>query len=321
MNIFKCERCGFTSKYRSNFIRHLKRKFTCDSKLSNININIIKEQYGLIKNITKKTENIEKIKTETIKKETTTETEKIQNQIEQIQNLIEQNKIKKEVKKCKFCNRDFTTRQALSKHMKYNCKVKNIDYWKKCYKQSEEEKNTLEKEKLTLEKEKIKLMKQIEILLTKVGNNNITTINNNTQNNNIIIKNFGEENISYLTDYFFTNLLTNSNTVSSIPTIVKEIHCNKQHPENMNIKILNKKTPFINVYKEDKWQQQDKKKTIQKIVNKNFKILDSKYNADNIKNSLSKNNKNEYDHFKKELINNKQFVNNIVKNTEKVLEV
>ena len=29
-------------------------------------------------------------------------------------------------------------------------------------------------------------------------------------------------------------------------------------------------------YKEDKWQQQDKKKTIQKIVNKNFKILDSK---------------------------------------------
>ena len=31
---------------------------------------------------------------------------------------------------CKFCNQEFTTRQALSKHLKLTCKVKNIDYWK-----------------------------------------------------------------------------------------------------------------------------------------------------------------------------------------------
>ena len=161
-------------------------------------------------------------------------------------------------------------------------------------------------------------MKQIEILLTKVGNNNITTINN-TQNN-IIIKNFGEENVSYLTDYFFKNLLKSNNSIQTIPSIVKQIHCNKEHPENMNIKILNKKTPFINVYKEDKWQQQDKKKTIQKIVNKNFNLLDSKYNDGEIQKTLSKNNKKEYSNFKNELTTNKYLVNNIVKNTEKVLE-
>ena len=161
-------------------------------------------------------------------------------------------------------------------------------------------------------------MKQIEILLTKVGNNNITTINN-TQNN-IIIKNFGEENVSYLTDFFFKNLLKSNNSIQTIPTIVREIHCNNEHPENMNIKILNKKTPFINVYKEDKWQQQDKKKTIQKIVNKNFNLLDSKYNDDNINKTLSKNNKKEYSNFKNELTTNKYLVNNMVQNTEKILE-
>ena len=224
----------------------------------------------------------------------------------------------KKHKICKFCSQEFTTRQALSKHLKMACKVKNADYWKKCYKQSQEEKITLEQEKLNLEKEKINLMKQIEILLTKVGNNNITTINN-TQNN-IIIKNFGEENVSYLTDFFFKNLLQSNNSIQTIPTIVREIHCNKEHPENMNIKILNKQTPFINVYKEDKWQQQDKKKTIQKIVNKNFNLLDSKYNNNNIQKTLSKNNKKEYSDFKNELTTNKYLVNNIVKNTEKVLE-
>ena len=47
-----------------------------------------------------------------------------------------------------------------------------------------------------------KLVKQIETLLTKVGNNNNTTI---TNNNNIIIRNFGNENISYLNNNFFRN--------------------------------------------------------------------------------------------------------------------
>ena len=68
----------------------------------------------------------------------------------------------------------------------------------------------------------------------------MTTINN-TQNN-IIIKNFSEENVSYLTDFFFKNLLQSNNSIQTIPTIVREIHCNKTS-ENLNIKILNKKTP------------------------------------------------------------------------------
>ena len=52
-----------------------------------------------------------------------------------------------------------------------------------------------EKEKIERDKREKELMKQIELLLTKVGNT--TTINNN-----IIIRNFGEENVSYLTDTF-----------------------------------------------------------------------------------------------------------------------
>ena len=62
-------------------------------------------------------------------------------------------------------------------------------------------------------------MKQIEILLTKVGNNNVTNI----QQNNIIIRNFGEEDISYLTENYFKKLFENQKPVNTIPTIVKNL--------------------------------------------------------------------------------------------------
>ena len=48
--------------------------------------------------------------------------------------------------------------------------------------------------------------------------------------------------------------------------------------------------------------------------------MDSKYNDGEIQKTLSKNNKKEYSNFKNELTTNKYLVNNIVKNTEKVLE-
>ena len=214
---------------------------------------------------------------------------------------------------CEFCKKKFTTRQALSKHVNHHCKIKNVDYWKNCFKQSE-------KEKQSLEKDKMNLIKQIEKLLTKVGNNNITTINNNNiQQNNIIIRSFGDENLNYLSNSFFKELIS-KNSFDSIPNMVKQIHFNNDHPENMNIKIVNKKTPFIDVFKGDKWYKQDKKSTIQKIVTKNFNLLDSKYNEDTIQNELTEDSKDSYENYKDQLQNNKKLVSNIVKNTEKILE-
>ena len=103
--------------------------------------------------------------------------------------------------------------------------------------------------------------------------------------------------------------------------MVKEIHFNDNHPENMNIKILNTKTPFIDVFKGDKWHKEDKKTTIQKIVTKNFNLLDSKYNDNNIQKELTEDKKESYNNYKIQLQNNKKLVSNIVKHTEKILEV
>ena len=40
---YTCFRCGYTNKIKSNFIKHLNRKFTCEPKLNDISIDKIYE--------------------------------------------------------------------------------------------------------------------------------------------------------------------------------------------------------------------------------------------------------------------------------------
>ena len=46
---FLCDRCGYTTIRRSNFINHLDRKRTCKPIKNNILIEEIKEKYGFEK--------------------------------------------------------------------------------------------------------------------------------------------------------------------------------------------------------------------------------------------------------------------------------
>jgi len=154
-----------------------------------------------------------------------------------------------------------------------------------------------------------KLVKQIETLLTKVGNNN-TTINNN-----IIIRNLGNENISYLTDTFFKKLIY-AGPFASIPRIVKRIHFNEKHPENMNLKIKDKDQPFISVFEENEWKQKNRKDTIKEIVNDKFELIDEKY--EEVKDGFDDNKKQIYKLYKNR-VQQEDRIDDILDFTEKVI--
>ena len=80
--------------------------------------------------------------------------------------------------------------------------------------------------------------------------------NTNSNNNTIIINNYGDENTKYITKEFIVNLLANK-PFKAIPEMIKHTHFNKEHPENQNIKITNKKEPYVKIMKDNKWLYQD----------------------------------------------------------------
>ena len=59
--------------------------------------------------------------------------------------------------------------------------------------------------------------------------------------------------------------------------MIKHTHFNKEHPENQNIKITNKKEPYVKIMKDNKWELQDRKNTITDLIDKqHIKISDEK---------------------------------------------
>jgi hypothetical protein len=135
-----------------------------------------------------------------------------------------------------------------------------------------------------------KLEETVEKLLIECSNNNNKTSNktlnnnnhntnslNTTNNNNtIIINNYGEEDTKYITSDFILKLLKNK-PFKAIPEMIKHTHFNKEHPENQNIRITNKKEPYVKIRKDNKWELQDRKNTITDLIDKqHIKISDEK---------------------------------------------
>ena len=114
---------------------------------------------------------------------------------------------------CQFCEKTFTRKTGLTKHLKC-CKYKKICENKK-------------------DNEIIELKKMVEKLLVETkGNTNITNNTNNMNNshnttNNIInINNYGDEDTKYITSDYILNLLKYK-PAKAIPELIKHTHFNE----------------------------------------------------------------------------------------------
>ena len=136
--------------------------------------------------------------------------------------------------------------------------------------------------------EKKEFRKQIELLLTKVGN---TTINN-TQN--IQLNSYGKEDLSHITDNLKTNLI--KMPYGMIPKLIEEVHFNDQKPENKNIVLTNKNDNKIKIFTGSKWIYKNKNETIKDLVDGKYFILDTHY--DRMFEKLDEKNKEVYSKFR-----------------------
>ena len=246
MTIYKCDKCNVITENNYDFQKHLKTK----KHLKNM---------GELDN----NENTSDIPLYT--------------------SNIPSDTISEDMFECDFCNATFKHKSGKYRHQNNNCKVKKsqiaiIEEMKSQMREQEVRHSEQMREQEVRHSEEIRefrkeLMKITEIALSKPSGGNRNC--NNTTNNNIIINAYGKEDISFLKDKDFLEMLNSSGT--SVQTLVKKIHFNEEHPENKNVKITNRKQPYAKVYNGDKWLLKDKKETISDLVEDKMNILDSKF--------------------------------------------
>jgi len=172
------------------------------------------------------------------------------------------------------CGSEFTRKDNLKVHIKNYCKnildlsnnedqkllnlKKQLDYVKKIREEDQRHINNL--------------TNQVGYLLSKVGD----TYNNTY---NIVINPFGKENTSYITTDYIKKLIE-SGPYFSIPRLLKYLHFNPNHKENNNIKITNRKQPYVQIYNGEKWLLQNKKEAIENISDTAYTLLNEHYEGD-----------------------------------------
>ena len=114
----------------------------------------------------------------------------------------------------------------------------------------------------------IESSKAIAVTNNTHTNNTMTNSNNTT---NININNYGFENVQYLKKNYLNNLV--HSVFTAIPRLIKKIHFNDKHPENQNIKITNKKEPYIRVRQNNEWLLKNKKEILEDLIDCKYMIL------------------------------------------------
>ena len=165
-----------------------------------------------------------------------------------------------------YCDKTFTRKDSLTRHLKDRCKKKVKVF------------NDLENMLIDMTQMK-NLFKDTQSII----------INNNQKiiNNNIVVNNFGNENLEYLSDKMIGNLLAYPK--SCIPKLIKQIHFNPDHPENHNIRIKNKKLKYAEVKENNQWKLKHKKTVLDDLVDFGYITLEEfKDDKDNLDELLIK---------------------------------
>ncbi len=222
--MYKCERCGYTTEYKSNLKNHFKRKKICPPILSDTSIETLKLKINqkLIKTdrINQNGENVS-TNVSTNSKNVSTNVSTVSTNVSTNVSTVSTNvstvstNVSTKEYKCQFCNKIFKHRQSKYNHELKYCKFKNNSENSLC-KESEDISKNLKKIGKDL-KNIGKYLKDIgkdpknigkdpkDILIEKLMQENLELIDKvgNINNIQININNYGNENLDYLTTRFY----------------------------------------------------------------------------------------------------------------------
>jgi hypothetical protein len=164
--------------------------------------------------------------------------------VSNVSNVSKQVSIEADSLTCQFCRKSFKHRSSKSRHVRFCTSRHNHDI-----EQGETDIEVLKKEILNL---KMELQTKTNITHTTVNQINNGVINNN----NITINAFGQEDVSYISGHpnfqrFMVKCIKQSTQGVCEYMLKKHFHPN--HPENHNIRKLNRKDNFIEYFDGRNW--------------------------------------------------------------------
>ena len=308
MVLYECQVCNFSTNLNSNFKRHLKTQ-KHQKRISNEN------NYG-----------VDNLKTQNYSKKDPKETQK--------RPVLAKKETQKRPKKtrpgpnigkiesnqeffCENCEKSFKNKTHLYRHIKHRCRGK-------LYKTDEitELKNIIQEQKKIYQdekKEKEQLFEYIGQLIEKTGDTNINFGNNigSQTNNQINLNNFGEEDISHITDSFKMNML--KLPYGMVQKMIESVHFDKNKPENRNIALTNKRDKMIKVLHNGCWKYKDKDVTLDELIKNNYYILDEYY-EEIAKEKMNATHNKRYKTFQEKFDNQEEdLMDRIKKDTEMIL--
>ena len=141
---------------------------------------------------------------------------------------------------CEQCHKIFTIKSSLTRHL-LTCKGINKD--KECIfcKKLLSSKRNKDNHQLTCKEKSLTIINNIDNSI-KIDNSIDNSINNT---NNITINNFGNENLTYISDEMLQALTNNVDARGMIDVI----YFNDSHPENHNIELYSNKKQLYKIYK------------------------------------------------------------------------
>jgi len=261
MVLHVCEVCKMEFDQKCNFTRHLSRKNPCKQNIIIIDENPL--------------ENTQSTQNHSILNENPHKNHNINNN-DDINNI---NDLESHIISCKFCNKIFTRKDALKRHVDNYCKLKK-------------EKETIETTMLQKIEElvqKNKIMEEeinnLKLKKTKTTNNpqqniiinNNGVINNTNNTNNINIANFGTLDNKKIGNKIFFHTLTNFSGLKTLLKFIEFVHKNNKLKEYQNVEITDLGRNLGRICTNNEWAMEDANIISDKIIDESYNYYELKF--------------------------------------------
>jgi len=165
----------------------------------------------------------------------------------------------------------FNHKSAYDKHnkIKKNCGVARLLICVKCGKTYKHKQSLARHKKTCTHVGDANNLQQNNIQHT----NNI--LNNNVNVDNMKVVKFGNENLSYMTDDLYKQIMGRG--FSAISEFIEHSHFNPKHPENHNVYIANLRNKYVVFYDGDKWMVSSRGDIMEDIIYAKSDFLFSKF--------------------------------------------